>query len=524
MVELWLRPWALANMHRRLRCALSSAEVQLGSDHRGAVWLYEPTSTRVLVNGRSDMTETVAGFALPDDLRNLSLIPIPLRRTPGLVVSTQGQTIRVVWADLPERPPAALEPKTEEELAAHRLMLRVRAVWSRLKDVDAALADPAKLWSEIRQRWRDQGAGTNPEMDVIVSHTFHLQPIIDRLVRTPRRILRRTHQRVRISRVQEMDRRSMTWLVRQPGDTLAERAGHQQRVLAVAREENYDTLENRVLRAYCELAARVVRDYLELNQHKYHTTRAKRVEDFGRSCRRLARDLADRGVRVAEAGVAPNFVLQQNPGYYKIWDSWHELLERDKVLDELWRWQPRSWEEFCAIAVMVALMSLPGARLIAAAPIDFRQEQDRGSWITHDNPLADIYLPEQRVVVEIRYRMQRPGAQRADFAAPIWLTFGRTDDFSGFSSYVAIWPIWDARGGLIDGEIAELEELLARSARHRIAAGLVLRPTSFGGKFEVQTGACSQVVAIGTEGPALWDGLEALTQFLAAMMVPDTGQ
>ena len=53
-----------------------------------------------------------------------------------------------------------------------------------------------------------------------------------------------------LDRVQEMDRASMRWLSKQPGTTLAQRAGSDQRVLAIVRKENFDTLENRVLHAY----------------------------------------------------------------------------------------------------------------------------------------------------------------------------------------------------------------------------------------------------------------------------------
>jgi hypothetical protein len=360
-------------------------------------------------------------------------------------------------------------------------------------------------------------------MDVIVHHAFRLWRIIDELSRMPRRILRRAHQQIPIGRVQEMDRRTMTWLVRQPGETLAERAGNQQRVLAVAREENFDTLENRVLRAYCELATHVVRDYLEINRRKRHTRRARRVEEFGRSSRRLARQLAERGVRVAEPGVMPNFVLQQNANYQEVWTAWHELLKRKEVLDELWRWQPRSWEEFCAVAVMVALVGIPGAKLIAASPIDFLQEQNRGSWITHDNPLAAIHLQEQRVVVEVRYRMQNPDKRLSDFAAPIWLRFGRSGDVRGFLACIAVWPVWDGRGGTVTGEIEELEEVLAFGRRAGIVAGLILRPAPFDGNSEAQPRPRALVVTIGTESPPLQRGLDVLTRFLTAVMISDSG-
>ena len=48
-------------------------------------------------------------------------------------------------------------------------------------------------------------------------------------------------------------------LVRQPGETLAERAGPSQRIRAVTRHQNFDTLENQVLRSYAELARSVAR-------------------------------------------------------------------------------------------------------------------------------------------------------------------------------------------------------------------------------------------------------------------------
>jgi hypothetical protein len=83
--------------------------------------------------------------------------------------------------------------------------------------------------------------------------------------------------------------------------------------------------------------------------------RARKVDAFGRSSRRLARHLAEQGVRLADPGVTPKFVLQHNANYHRIWTSWQELLDRDRVLDELWRWQARSWEEFCTLAVVVAL-------------------------------------------------------------------------------------------------------------------------------------------------------------------------
>jgi hypothetical protein len=120
--------------------------------------------------------------------------------------------------------------------------------------------------------------------------------------------------------------------------------------------------------------------------------------------------LAERGVIEATADAAPNFVLQNNANYRKVWDAWVDLLRRGRIVDDLWRWQARSWEEFCALALMVALQSIPSARAIATSPLEFREEQEQGCWVRHVNPLAVIFLPEQNITVEVTAR--RGGIRR----------------------------------------------------------------------------------------------------------------
>lgn len=522
VAELWRRPWALVDLTRRHRDVLTAEDVEVDVAHRAALWLYTTEDEEVLVDGRPDTTEPISGFSPFDSKRSLRLIPLPLRTVPGTVVSANGHSVRILWPSAPERPSANVDPQTTKEVEARQLMLRAKAVWDRLRDVDTVLADPARFWQELRRLWTEQGQDVPPSMDIIVHHASKLSRTLDELDRTPRHILKRTHQAIPISRVQELDRRAMTWLVRQPGETLAERAGDRQRILAVAREENYDTLENRVLRSYAELAERVSKDYLERNRSKRQTSRAKKIEEFGRRCRRLARDLTARGVRPAEPGVTPNFVLQQNPRYHSVWEAWLQLQNHNKILDDLWRWQARSWEEFCTMAVMVALVGVRGARLIAAAPINFLEEQNRGSWIANDNPLAAFYLPDERIVVEVRYRMNNPSQALSDFAAPIWVRFGRTGDLTGFLANVPIWPIWDVRGGTPPEEAAELGEVLKLGARANIVGGVVLRPTEFDGGLDVQRTEKVLAATIGTEGESLWNGIDALTKFLTSM-IPDSG-
>ncbi len=518
--QLWSRTWALADRTSVHRRTLSSGKVTIGAEHRAPLWIYETSGKSILINGTEKGGEKVRGFDHSNTPRTLVHVPLPLKRRPGTSVKVGNLELILDWPSFPERPPAKHQPQNEDEKRSHDLFLRAYSVWDRLRDVDSALADPACLWEELRRRWTANDK-SEPQMDIIVEHAKKLKRTIEELDRAPRRILRRTHRQVPLSRVQELDRRSMTWLVRQPGTSLAERAGDRQSILAVAREDNFDTLENRVLRAYGERAAFIAADYLARNRSKAKSRRALLVDEYGRRCKRLARDLAERGVRLAEPGVLPNFVLQQNPRYNQIWDAWGELLKRERLNDDLWRWQGRSWEEFCALAVMVALVGIPGAKLVASAPLTFRDEQTQGRWLEHDNPLGAFYLQKQGLVVEVRFDMERPGTVRADFGAPIWITVGKAGDGAEFLSSVAVWPVWDHRGGLVPGEATELRSiLLPYEKKTGITAALVLRPASHGGA-QLEEDGSILALCLGTQGPPLHTAIDRLSTFFSSRIIGD---
>ncbi len=518
-VELWLRPWARFVPAHRL--PLAGRDCAVPDGHAGPLLIYAASPPTVRVDGRGDAGEQVAtmweravGQGAAEIPATLWQLPLPVRRTPGSAIATGPGTCRLLWPAAPERFHGE-NPRTEDEARARALMLRAEAVWDRVSDVEDALADPARLWETLRRRWTEEDSD-EPQMDVIVRHSTELGPVLDALEKRPRQILRRVHRQVPVGRVQEIDRRAMLWLARQPGETLAERAGDDQRVLAVAREENFDTLENRVLRAYGALAHLHAREYLDRNKTRRMSRRANMVEAFGRRGGRLARDLAARGVRAAEPGVIPNFVLQQNPQYHRIWDSWIELLKEEQKRDELWRWQARSWEEFCTLALMVALVGVPGARAVATAPFWYRDEHYRGRWIESDTPLGVFLLPEAGLIVEV----QSVTAYRdlAGFAAPIWLRIGRVGEAREPLSRVPVWPIWSLTGGLVAGEEHEVADVLAYGRQRVVRGGIVLRPATGPDAPERQSRGGAIALTIGTEGSALRDGLRGLTEYLAEAM------
>lgn len=508
--EIWLRPWARFVSRHRLPVAKT---LTVPGTHRAGLRIRAAEAP-----GPSGEWAVVEGFPPDSQGARLFALPVPPRRR--LELNLGGSEVRIDWPGLPERPKPGAEAATEAEPAARALMDRAEAVWGRLREIDELLEDPATLWPALRARWMDATAGARPPLDIIVAQAEGLGAILDELRRAPRRVLRRTHRRVPVARVTEIDRRSMLSLARQPGETLAERAGDRQRLLAPVREESFDTLENRVLRGYADLADRAARAYCARYPASRGARRWQRVDAFGRACRRIARELEALGVRLPPADATPNFVLQENPGYRAVWRAWLDLLRRERTGDEIWRWQARSWEEFGALAVMVALAGIAGARPVATAPLLLRGAQDRGSWIAHDNPLGVFHLPREGLVVEVKNRMEKPGSLRGPFAAPVWVSVAevaRSAELprpAELPRHIAVWPLWDAAGGLVPGEAAEVARFVPRAGlTERVAAAILLRPAA-GEVSEAEETGEVLAVTLGTGGAALRDGLESLGRFL----------
>ncbi len=518
-MELWLRPWARYAPERRL--PLNLVALDIPTDHSAPAYLYSQIARPAQVDGKITATELVAAMQERDPYGQqnvataLSLLPFPTRRNPGFAVTIPNGACRLTWSAAPERLGQGHDPQSDEERAAHALMQRVMAVGDRIGDVEDALVDPARLWETLAHRWSELD-DQQPSMDVIVRHARDLAHVLDILEARPRRILRRVHRQTPVSRVQEIDRRAMLWLARQPGETLAERAGDSQRVLAVAREENLDTLENRVMRSYAELAHRHARDYLERNRTRRRTQRAWIVEAHGKRCSRLARDLAERGVRKAEPGVAPNFVLQQNALYHAIWTAWIELLDHERRKDELWRWQARSWEEFCLLAIVVALTKVDDAQLVASSPIWFREEHHRGRWIETDSPLAVVFLRSSGLIVEVQ--TEQPNASMQTLGAPLWLRIGEAGHNQGFLSRIPVWPLWSPSNGLVHGESEEVRRILAEVGGSIIAGGLMIRPAASNSKCDFNAAGSVLSLTLGTDGAALRDALERIAEHIAALL------
>ncbi|WGV16015.1 hypothetical protein [Fuscovulum ytuae] len=447
--------------------------------------------------------------AFRGETRKLLLHPYPKR----------GHALNPPREDFPIRPPLNREPTTPEEVFASDTLRRMNEVLARIQELEDALDDPVNLWPRLRHAWKDAEDEADPRMAEIVKQAREIGQVLKELEHRIRRVLRRTRELTPLDRVQEMDRASMLWLSKQPGRTIAERAGPAQRILSTVRYENFDTLENRVFHAYVRLAGLVAREWQREHRRAQGSDRFRIVDGFRLRCRMIARDLDELGVGIAEPGITPNYVLMQDKSYREMRLAWERLLRRERILDDLWAWQAQTWTDFAVLSIVLAIDELEEARLIAQSPIVWRQEAVTGRWFDQDRPLAVFWLEKTGRIVEVQSRPEQPGSLLTLARAHVSL---RVTDPTRIDlpRRVAVWTphameridMQDAA----DGAALTLAEIAQIASNEVMRDGLILAPaqeepdraTASRGRARVDA------IALDASGPSLAKGMEALRDFI----------
>lgn len=416
------------------------------------------------------------------------------------------------------RPRTGHEPRDAAEETAQNAIRRMNEVLARLQELEEALDDPAEIWPRLRAAWQLAENEEDPRMAEIVRQARDLTPVVRDLETRIRRVLRRTRELTSLDRMQELDRASMVWLSRQPGRNVAERAGSAQRIMATVRKENFDTLENRVLHAYLQRAVEAAREWMLEHRRARNSPRYKAVEAYGKLCVRIARVLRDLGVAKAHASVTPNYVLMQDRGYRQVHKAWLRLLQRERVLDDLWAWQAQSWTDFAVLAIVLALDELEESELVAQSPIVWRSEATTGRWFDQDRPLAVFWLRDTGRIVEVQARPEKPGTLLTLARAHVALRI--TDPTRGeLPRRVAVWTPHAMEELKLANEIDQPLQLLSQIdqvAQYEILRnGLMLTPAH--GKAVSISRSVGRVrvnaIALGASGKALADGLADLRAF-----------
>ena len=423
---------------------------------------------------------------------------------------------------LPPKPRPGSEIKTEEEQFAHETLARMHQLVARVQELGEALDDPENVWDRLRESWVAAASQENPRMAEIVRQARALLPIMQDLEGRLRRVLRRERERIGLDRIQEMDRASMLWLVRQPGRNVAERAGPSQRIFGIARRENLDTLENRVLHSYTCLASAVAREWLREHERARTSRRFQSVESYFRHCRNFARELDALGVGLAEPDATPNYVLLDDKSYRAVREAWRRLLRRSAVEDELWAWQAESWTDFCTLALTLGLHGLEDTVLVAQSPILWHEEMIMGRWFSQENPLAVFWLKPSDLVVEVQSRPRGVSSRQAATRATLWLRV--TDLRSGEIRRIAVWtphmllrpdPISEARAATV--HLSQTQRVPSDTV---LREGLVMLPAHGRPATHVeQASRCVvQAIALDAAGVALGPGLRATSDFVRQVL------
>ena len=186
-----------------------------------------------------------------------------------------------------------------------------------------------------------------PRKTLIVHLAAHCVEEVRLISQGLRKVLSRERESTPVGKVQQLDTRCMQWLMRQPGCCLAEKAGMRQRILSVVRREQYNTLENRVFKDFLIRCINLADGYLkEIEKYKGHLV-YKSVREMKMVCQKALSlpemDLITGLVTLPQ----PNYVLQQDNRYSKIWNGYCKVVRLANLAEKLWgrREAIRDWIE-----------------------------------------------------------------------------------------------------------------------------------------------------------------------------------
>ena len=195
-----------------------------------------------------------------------------------------------------------------------------------------------------------------PPFKLIVQIAENDFSILQLLLHSPRKVLRRNQQLVPIGRIQQIDGYCMRWLARQPGYTAAEKGGSRQRLMGVVRYESMDTLENRVLKQYMVYCMNEGRRYISKYEKSYlGSSRIRIVKSFV-SLIKMGLSMPEfNEVRNLYEIPKPNYTLQNNKLYHTIWQNYLILARHISEIELAWRYRHRILYEITKIISMAVI-------------------------------------------------------------------------------------------------------------------------------------------------------------------------
>lgn len=213
----------------------------------------------------------------------------------------------------------------------------------------------------ISNQWDQVGRSRVPPLSLIVRLADEIPDVLEEVCKKPRVILRRQREIELATRIRQVDSACIRWMSRQPGRTLAEKAGPRQRLMGIVRREDCDTAENRVVLDLLLRCKRAGELYLARNREFVQNERVANVRQFSRLCSRLLKTSEISSVGRLVGVAQTNYVLQHESRYSVLWNAYQRLIRHEKVTQSTWMWRDRLWSEWIwfAIASGISSFSVP---------------------------------------------------------------------------------------------------------------------------------------------------------------------
>jgi hypothetical protein len=236
-------------------------------------------------------------------------------------------------------------------------------------------------WRSVRKVWignKDDEAIM--ALIVQLAQDSDLLRLFEVIANHPRHILLRHRQNTSLGRIQELDSACIRDFARRPGRTIYEKAGSRQELLSVQRVESRDTLENRVFSWVLGRMLERSWSYATTNKHHQCSSRVKLVTRCNRRCSewQAVEGLKEVSTDHLHHPVQPNYTLQMDTRYSRVYKTYKELLREQHVIDDAWEWQRNLWSE-SARQLMSCAMTEFYTEDFASTPY-YRMEGEYGTW------------------------------------------------------------------------------------------------------------------------------------------------
>ena len=449
---------------------------------------------------RFELPAGVAGR--PGDRESIQLVLRPDLGVDAEVVCSRPTDVGRFRGELPEDL-TTLTPEEREAIDAQN------AIGQHIELVntacDEAPADPLRRlrrdgviaidFVDLICTWKKTMEGADARYALIVRIAAEVASLLEDVCRRPRRVLRRERAMEDLARISQVDAACIRWISRQPGRSVAEKAGPKQQLLSVVRVEHADTLENRVLRDFAVRAIRESDAYCVENRAFRDGPRVQQVSRFRRLLHRLLRETDLATVSPLSGYPEPNYVLMFDERYKVVWHWYQKLRRLQQEQEDLWRWRHRVWAEIVLCNILVTLHELSaeliGDRPLFRAPLYLRQEPQDGEAsgrFLDARSLFPLFIGPENTsqVTEVTVPDEAASAQERDsrlgrlrkLNPDIILRTGPLSVPVTERSLVGIWTEFTPSGSEHDAaiEAKNLEETI-KSARISGTSGVLIRPS-----------------------------------------------